>query len=287
MLNPCPPLARMCASTGMPASRYLLEQLNRRHGAAGIVRRGDEECRRRRLWQRRRHGQRSRVHEDRKVGPSAHAIDRIGRSRVALTTGECHESGELAARRKSHDANARGINVPLRGAASYQPQRTVRVFARVTLDRIRRSLFARQSIFQRECGNAEARQELRGIAAFRVEDQQPVAAAGNDDDGGAAGFLGRWQEHRDGRVVDVLDPVVFGVLGFLAPASDPGAPFGHSDSRSSVDCAATIVRVDTAASSRTTRLLMCMRDILVGPAAPVNRRQAGSPFTMYNADGVG
>jgi hypothetical protein len=104
---------------------------------------------------------------------------------------------------------------------------------RVVVHCVSRIGLARETIFEREGGDAARAQVAGEVMTFVVGPQLTMPAARRDDDGGACGLLFRRQVRRDRRSVNVRHGSL-AVLGKSAAASgpdlpsEPGAPLGHS-----------------------------------------------------------
>ena len=209
MLKAWPPRAKMCASTGAPAARYLFTRSIGRLDVAVVVVRADDE-------QRRRIGgdafvgnpDRARVNDHLEIGAAVEAVDRVGGVGspypglydTMATTSPPAEKPSMPTRLGSMCHSA--------GAAADQPHRPIGVLADVRCQLIRRVLLAGEAILEHERRDAEPVEVLRRVASFGIEHQLSMSAAGHDNDRRARRFVGRREEDRHRRIVNVADPVV-------------------------------------------------------------------------------
>jgi len=96
----------------------------------------------------------------------------------------------------------------------------------VDLRLVGRALLASEPLLERDGGNAQAVVQADRLDAVGVEEQLAVAPARADHDRGAVGFLLGREERGDRGVVDVLDPIVLGLLRLVAAALEAGRPPG-------------------------------------------------------------
>ena len=135
------------------------------------------------------------------------------------------------------------IHAPFLGSCANRADGPLRIGKGIDFDFVRRPGFARQPVLQNERRHADAVQPLGDIGAFGVDGEKLMSAAGRHDHGRAGCFIFRGQIDEQRRIVNAGD--MSGVTGlrggvttsgFVAMASEPGAPFAQSGTGSPFCC---------------------------------------------------
>jgi hypothetical protein len=231
MLKACLPLLVDVHLERCTCRVVTLRQHEEHIGHVFIVRGTQQEKRRRIGGDLLRDAERARVDEDLEIRPRAHALDGVAGALVAIAGWIGDERRHLAARGPAHDTDAVGIDAPLGGARAHGAHGAADVL-RGVVDGVGRAGFAEQPVLESERRDAETREILRGLDAFRVEHELAMTATRRDDDGGAVRLVRRREKHGERRIVDVLHPPVLGLLGFAATLLGAGrAVFPETNDR--------------------------------------------------------
>jgi len=157
-------------------------------------------------------GKISRIDDDGEVGPSIdwrsalHGnISRCGCAlHVVVVRMRGHQHGEIASGGEADDADAIGVQMPLRSMSACDPHRLLRILQVRGVSRIvsRVAGRLRNTILDQKAGHADRVQPLASVGAFGVPGEPNVAPAGKDQRSGPVAVTHRFV-HRDRRNRDI------------------------------------------------------------------------------------
>ena len=142
------------------------------------------------------------------MSSAATSFSRVGRNVAS--------ANDFAPRAESQHADPRGIDFPFGRAAANDPHRPLGILPGMHIERIGRIFFTRQAILQHKRGHAQLVEILGGFGSFGLITPTPDARRRESPAPPRRGFLRWWQKHRERGIVNVLHPIVLGLLGFVA-----------------------------------------------------------------------
>ncbi len=183
---------------------------------AGVVIGRDQERRRGVGGNSFRHAERTGIDEQLKIWPAINAIDGVGRRGVAFTRSISNQLRHFAACRETKRADAGRVDMPFGGPGADEADSAVGILFDFPVQAINSRVFAEEPVFYNKGGDADAIEKPGRIASFGVEYKQAVTAAGEDYDGRTGSFFFWRQVYCNGRIVDILYPVILCLFGFVA-----------------------------------------------------------------------